>query len=247
MKNVSREPENNKGIFFTKETFGMALILFSAITVILLLLSDVLFKQQIGYCQFLYGAMGYFSFVVFAAICYLGVNLVLNRKHKKGAWKNGTLVTLLIVLSFAIVQVASAPQTGNNFSEYVKACYSNGSGGIATCTGGGALFAVITYPALNFLSAVGCYIIFGLLIAGSILLLFRLAIKNAVRKATSKNRVADKNIVGVKEYSDMNFDFGNEPSMQPVQNRLYYGAGSNELGTASKKEKKCKKIHPALL
>ncbi len=237
MKKTYSEPEKNTGGIFSAETLGMALVLFSSISVLLMLLSDVLFGHQWFYTQFLYGVFGYFAFPVFVSLCCIGVNMVLRRKGKKAEWKNVVLYVLMLFFVVSLVQVITASDIKGNFHNYIDDCYNRGENGLSSCTAGGALFGILVYPALNFLTPIGCYILYPVLMFIDLMLLFKVAITNAVKKATGKSFL-DNEIIGVKDYSDMDFDFGAAPGYHPVSNKLYYGNSNNEFSVPTKRDEK---------
>lgn len=240
MKREKDKRESNSGSLFTKETFGMALVLFSAVSLILMLLSDVLFGGQWIYTQFFYGALGYFSFAVFIVLGYLGVVTVLDKKGSGEKWKVVLLASLLLVFLVCLVHTITASDPMGGFSEYIRSCYARGEDGLSTATVGGAVFGVLVYLPLKYLSPIGCYILFPLLICADLLLLFRAAIADAVKKTTRKRAAfSEDKISGVMAYPDEDMDFTSPP--RATESRLYFGSGPSEFSQPTKKESRTDK------
>ncbi len=240
MKNVYREPEKKQSKLFTSETFGMTLILFSSISVLLLLLSDLLFGQQWFYTQFLFGVFGYFSFALLVALGYLGVIMVLGRRPS-GDWKKISLISILLFLLVCLIHTITAQNIDTGFSSYLADCYGRGEDGLSSCTAGGALFGIFVYPVVKYLTSVGAYILYPALMVIVIFILFKVSVATAAKEVKSRAYSKNNDIAGYKEYPDDGFDFSNPPDMQPVKNKLYYGTGSGDFSSKTKRDAKNEK------
>ena len=240
MSNTPETSKKNRDGLFTAESFGMALVLYSVLSIIFLLLSDVLFGKQWFYTQFFYGVFGYFSFVFFVTLAYLGVSIVLNKKRAKGNGGKATLLVIFLILLVCLLQTITAGDVSGGFSSYVNSCYEKGAEGISTCTAGGAAFAVLSYPLIALVSPIGCYVVYPLLMLLDVYFLFRASVKVAVKKATTKKIKVD-DYAGVKAYPDEAFDFNAAPQMQPVKNSLYFGQGSANFTAPSARQMKSEK------
>ncbi|MCI5837924.1 MAG: DNA translocase FtsK [Christensenellaceae bacterium] len=240
---MSQKPEtskkNREGLF-TAESFGMALVLYSVLSIIFLLLSDVLFGKQWFYTQFFYGVFGYFSFVFFVVFTYLGVSIVLNKSRSSGNGGKAVLIILFLALLGCLLQTVTAGDVSGGFASYVNGCYERGKDGITTCSAGGAAFAVLAYPLLAVFSPVGCYVVYPVLMLIDVYFLFRASVKAAVRKATAK-KLKKEDVAGVKAYPDDGFDFNTSPQMQPVKNSLYFGQGTGTFTSPSARQMKSEK------
>lgn len=238
MKNISTN-KNNKDSLFSLETLGMTLILFSAISIIFLLLSDVLFGEQWFYTQFWFGAFGYTSFIVLSLLLCWGANLLVAKKRRSKNKKLSVVISLIVVFTICLLHCIFNHDSTETFKAYVESCYNKGANGILSSTVGGAFFAAIVYFAVRYLSVIGAYLLFSLIIAIFFIVAIKLIINFEVDKLKSSDlAIRPDKISGIMEYPDESFDFGNSPDMQPVKNRLYYGNGSNNLATMGKKDKK---------
>ena len=94
-----------------------------------------------------------------------------------------------------------------------------GAGGLSTSSGGGALFAIIDYPVIKYLTPVGTYVLFVLLIFADVFLIFRAAITGAIKR--SRKGFSEGDIEGYKQYPDDAFDFTNLPEGFGAENKLF--------------------------
>ncbi len=80
MKDKNRNKDKKVSYIFTRETMGMSTLLFCAVVLIMLLTNNLVFAG-IGsaVCTFMYGSFGYGSYLVIAALCYLGVWLAFGK------------------------------------------------------------------------------------------------------------------------------------------------------------------------
>ena len=226
MKNSAKNSYKRANGIFTREVFGITLILFSVISVTLMLLSEALFGSQWFYTRFLYGAMGYSSFALFAGLIAAGVFLLTGKREKSDPART-VLAVLFAVLFFGLIHSATSGDRSSGFKTYVSDCYAKGFGGISTSSGGGAVFAAVSYPFIRYLTPVGAYVAFSLLMAGDVFLIFRISLKREVIKA-SKPAIPKKEIAGVKDYPDESFDFSVTPS-SARKSTLFNGGDSSEF------------------
>ena len=72
---------NRQSYILTRETLGMTILLFCAIVLIMLFTNKWVFSGiGAAVCTFMYGTFGYGSFLIVAALAYLGEWLVFEKK-----------------------------------------------------------------------------------------------------------------------------------------------------------------------
>ncbi|MBP5193304.1 MAG: hypothetical protein J6126_01090 [Clostridia bacterium] len=247
MEKASGKTAYKSGGVFTRETIGMTLILFSVLSIVLLLLSDVLFSTQWFYTRFLYGSFGYFSFALFASLTVIGGRMLAD-KRRRAEFRQALFVILFAIFAVGLVHVVTAPLAPGSYGNYISDCYAKGSEGISTSTGGGAVFAAIVYPALKFITPIGCYILFSVLAVASVFAYFRATVKSEVRKTEKKYGKNKAEYSGFKPYPEGEFDFP-EFSVRSSQLStysdktskgvtLFNNNGSGEFAHISRKERK---------
>ncbi len=173
---------------FTRETFGMTLLLFSAIVMIMLFTRGTVFSYiGIEICNFMYGTFGYGSILIVALCAYLGEWLVFERSVKVKAAPM-LAMTGVFLLAFLLFHAVSTGKYGlASYGGYISECYSNAARGWGGYTFGGALCALIVYPVAKFTTFTGAYIIFAVLLA-----LFGYAAFVAIKRAMPVRQKIDK-------------------------------------------------------
>ena len=158
--------EENKQPIFTKETFGVVLILFATLSLVCLITRESVFSLPGKYVNsFLHGCFGYFAYAVTAWCVIIGVRLLLDKKSRLSI-KERALLTAGFLMIALVVHIATMHGTELSYGEYIKKAYEMaGEGGIATCSGGGLFTAIIAYPFTILMTEVGCYVIFGVAVA----------------------------------------------------------------------------------
>ncbi len=236
MKKKTKGKDVKSGAVFTAEAFGMALTLFSFISVALMVFSKMLFGGEWFYTEFLYGAMGYFAFPLFVFLGVTGIFVVLGKKHGSGHVRQILLVTAAVFFIFCLAQSLTTPSASEGFSAYVKGSYTLGEKGLGGCSGGGALFAVVVYPVLAYIGPVAAYVIFPFLAVAALFLLYRISVMSAAKKKYGKSTHTEQEIIGIKEFPDPTFDFSAQPDGGSA-NRLYYGDVEDEIPQRNKRDK----------
>ena len=193
MKNENREAKKDKGnkvkissYIFTRETFGMTLLLFSGVILVTLLTHKGVFAGLgVEVCKFMYGTFGYGSFLIILSTAYLGFWLAYEKKLRINA-KIACTVALSIFIFFLLFHAVSTRDYAlNSFGSYVKECYNNAAEGYSGYTFGGVISAIVVYPFAKLTTFIGAYVVFGLLFVASVLLIFVVA-----RKAVGSKRGA---------------------------------------------------------
>ncbi|MCD8294733.1 MAG: hypothetical protein LUE27_05795 [Clostridia bacterium] len=134
----------------TRETLGVLLLLVCFVVLLMLFTGDIIFAAVgRGICTFMYGLFGYGSYLVVAALAYLGVWLTFGLKIKKLTWKNWLPIALTAYFLFLVLQTATTASYGlPGYGAYLGQCYTNCSAGWSGYTAGGIVSGLICYPFL---------------------------------------------------------------------------------------------------
>ena len=160
---VDKKNSGSKSLFFTREMFGMALLLFCLIVMLAICSGSAIFAgfgQAI--CYFMYGTFGYGSFFVVFLLACLGVWLTFEKriKIKVRPALFLSLTVYMLFLLFHSVSTRDFTVDGN----YISACYdAAASAQFSSYTFGGVLSAILVYPVASLTTFIGAYIIFSLL------------------------------------------------------------------------------------
>lgn len=135
--------------------------------------------------KFFLALFGFASFPFLLVVIYIGIlsfaGISLRENKNFYVYLVSMMVLAIIVL---IVHIALAPSIqGKSYFEYFSECWKDGLGGFKTCTFGGAVCSLITYPLEKFLSTVGSYIVLVIFLGLSVLYFFR----NKTQKKAPKN------------------------------------------------------------
>lgn len=177
----------------TKETFGMSLLLFSALVLLMLFTGSGVFAGiGTAICAFMYGTFGYGSILLVALTAYLGEWLIFGKKIKLSL-SFSIFVCLTVFFAFLLFHsVTSRNISSGSYGAYISGCYESAEKGFSGYTFGGALSALFVYPVAKPATFVGAYIIFSLFIAISGYFLF-ISFKNGRRKARTYSNAIDGN------------------------------------------------------
>ncbi len=212
----NEQKPNNENLIFTKETFGVVLVLFSTLCLVCLITRETIFSS-IGQAvnSFLFGCFGFFAYAVIAYLISLGV-IMIGGKPSNLTAKRKVLITFGFLSLCIILQIITAPKGQMSFDEYLTFCYNLGEGGIATTCAGGLVTGVLAYGVTSLLTEVGSYVILGILISAIGFMLIKDWLNPSVKKtASSKFRSSfvkededlDIEISGEKDYPVDNVDF----------------------------------------
>ena len=167
MNGLGRKNENseNKQSIFTRETFGVVLILFATLSLVCLITGDSLFSAPGKMvASFLYGCFGFFAYAVVVWTIAKGVLLIADKKLNASN-KRKTLITLFFILVSLLSHVISMSGETYSYGEYLTQCYNRGADGLATATGGGVFTGLVAYAFSTLLTNVGSYVILSVAIA----------------------------------------------------------------------------------
>ena len=192
----SEDKKNDKGRILTRETVGCVLVLFAAVSLVVLISRDVIFGGVgMAISSFLLGVFGYCSYVVLAALVYAGIVLITG-KHIRAKGRTVALSVLVFVFLACLVHTVTSQVGGIaadlSYGEYLSACFAAGRNSFFATTCGGATAGLIVYPVIRMTTYVGGYIIFSLLLAGSAYLLYAsrvVAMQEKRRKKREEERM----------------------------------------------------------
>lgn len=193
MKNKNRDKTGKISYIFTRETMGMTLLLFCALTLIMLLARNVFADISKGICTFMFGAFGYASFIIVALLAYLGEWLVFEKKIKLKI-KPVVAVSLAIFVFFMLIHaVTTRNYSLDSYGGYLYDCYANAANGWSGYSFGGAVMGIIVYPVAKLTTFVGAYVIFSalLLLSGYYIFIVFRRDKKSEPAAESEDGVQD--------------------------------------------------------
>lgn len=219
---MKKDDNNKRSYIFTRETFGMTVLLFSALMLLIIATSDTIFSGLgKAVCTFMYGTFGYGSYLVVAALAVLGVWLAFDKKPKvrlRMSAMIGLTITMLFMLFHA---VTSRDFTMSSFGAYLSQCYSEAEAGYAGYTFGGAVSGLLVYPIANGTTFVGAYIIFSVLSALCIYL------TTLVVRAEIMSRGGKVKTVKLSQKVNNNLSQVNDPNV--VNDNMYSVSTGNEI------------------
>ncbi len=189
MNNLGRGSENqnkDKDRILTRETVGCVIVLFAAIALIVLITRTAIFGSVGGaISDFMLGVFGYCAYAVLAALVYAGIVLISGKKISAKK-KTAALCLLAFVFLVCLVHTATSQAGGidsrASYGGYLAACYRAGENSFFRTTGGGVIVGIIVYPVVRLTTYVGGYIIFSLLMAGSVYFIYSSRSKTAAEK-----------------------------------------------------------------
>lgn len=175
---------------FTKETLGVVLTLFSTLSVVCLISRDKIFSvpgQILN--SFLFGCFGYFAYLVFGLLAFVGVLMLIGKKLKIRK-SVVALVSLFFLFTAMLLQVITMKGDASlSYGEYISKAYLMAEeSGVTSCSAGGFFTALLTYLPQKLFTEVGCYVVFSVLIALSAYAL----ISRLVKKKAEKPHETDK-------------------------------------------------------
>ena len=127
-KGITSKKEE-RAIVFTKEIFGMGLLLFSVLSLLCVLTGDAVFYTLGKSVQgFFMGTFGYYSFYVLFGFIVFGLKMVIGRPvfsddARRVVLRLGTLAYAIM----AIIQIATKYSRELNFSQFFSLTYGGGN------------------------------------------------------------------------------------------------------------------------
>ncbi len=181
-----KQDKKEKNSIFTRETVGMTLLLFSALALLICLTRSLMFGDVgIAITAFLLGCFGYLAYPMLALLICISVQLVIGKRFLPRRW-TGWALSLICIVFFIVHLATSARFLGEGYGSYLANCFTSAKGGITTCTAGGILYGLITYPLQAILSVAGAYVVLSFALA--ILLFFLLRATPLWERVTGKKR-----------------------------------------------------------
>ena len=175
-----KKNEGKRSYILTKETLGMTILLFCLMVTVMLLTNKFVFMGfGAAVCTFMYGTFGYGSYIIVAALAYLGEWLVFERKLKLNL-RCTLLVSATLVMVFMLFHaVTTAGYDMSTYGGYLSQCYNNAALGYSGYSFGGVICGLLVYPIAKGTTFVGAYVIFSLLVVMCAVLSF-FVIRNVV-------------------------------------------------------------------
>ncbi len=224
----TQRKENKNSIVFTKETLGVVLVLFSTLCLICLITGSTLFSAPGQYVSaFFYGLFGYFSYVVVISLIAKGVMLIADKKLPLSLKSKFLLSSFLVLVSILAEIITMRANNSLSYGEYLSTAYSMGWSGISTCSGGGVITALISYPITLLLTEIGAYVVLGVLLAIDAYALIVSYVKAPIEKKSKSKKFNSSyvegsdddlgvEIAGVRDYPVSNVDFSPEKPAQKL-------------------------------
>lgn len=248
-KNKTKKQQRNANMqaIFTKETLGVILMLFSALSMVCLITRDAVFSLPGKFVNsFLFGCFGVFAYAVVLWVFLLGVFTTFDLKTGLSA-KRKVLITVFFFLSALITHIVTMSGKNLEFSEYFLTSYKMGEGGIKTASGGGLFIAFVAQPVSNLLSDTGAYVVAGICVALSLYFLVRdLTVKTEQRAVhtnkfrgsyvqenrsfESNGEQTSMNIEGVAQNEGKRSLFVNNPQAFAFKNKREMNKDANSSG-----------------
>lgn len=169
MSQVSRGNKKDKQTVFTRETLGVALVLFCTLCLICLITREKVFSVPGQYINaFLLGVAGYFSYLAAVFGIVEGVLLITDKKTGLSV-KYKLLISALVICLAVFMHLISMGSGGEegygSYGRYLSLSYTRGEGGAATSSAGGVLAGLIAYPFYALMTQVGACVVVGALFA----------------------------------------------------------------------------------
>ncbi len=245
---IKGKEQDNK--FFTVEFFGVTLIISSFLLLVCLLFGDsILFELGKEIQCSLLGLFGYFSYPLLLSLLVIGFMMLFGKKPSKPSSilkvLRLTFTLVLILCLFTTITNLSKP---TSLDEYLSNAYSSGRLGLENTVTGGALFSLITFYAVRYLTYVGSIVLFAFLLLINLIVSFKRfkkSLTNPTSKVTSEEPVQPTQPVQPVQsvppmqpnptsqptyngqngygYQNPNYEYQNQPYNQP--NDYNHGTG----------------------
>lgn len=162
MKN--KHDNDKRSYILTKETLGVTILLFSVLVFVMLLSFDSVF-MGLGkaVCTFMYGTFGYGSYLVVAALVYLGEWLTFEKSIKIKPSVVACIALTLFSLFLLFQAVTTSNYSMDGYGNYLSQCYLNSANGYSGYCFGGVISGLLVYPIAKLMTFVGAYVIFALI------------------------------------------------------------------------------------
>lgn len=253
-KGVNRKADERNSLF-SKEILGMALILFSVLSLLCLLIGDVVYPVGAIVRGFFLGVFGYYSFVFLILTILLGVKFVITKPILSKQGKRAIFVINVAIFGiFVIVHTVVCLKQDLPLKETLLTAYGNGAFDLTNSTAGGALFSLIVYPIMTYAGRIVTFVIFGVIIAICIWYFvnkFRNAGEKQPKQKKQQKRVESSSVQlplqtdnsSAQEYAKNNFGKAesSDTQVQPTSGLKYNGLfimGDDSFGGSQQKSRK---------
>ena len=181
MKNKNKDKKQS--YILTRETIGMAILLFSVVIAVMLLTHKAVFASLGGaICTFMYGTFGYGAYLVLGALGCLGFWLAFE-KFPKIKLRSVSVIAAVIVAAFLLFHaVSTRAYSLGSYGGYISDCFKNASAGYSGYTFGGVISAILVYPIAKGTTFIGAYVIFSLILLACAYLAFIVIRKQVIGK-----------------------------------------------------------------
>lgn len=193
----NKHDNEKRSYILTKETLGITIMLFCALVFVMLLSFDAIF-MGLGkaICTFMYGTFGYGSYLIVAALAYLGEILTFEKRFKIKP-RIALCVGATVISLFLLFHAVSTRGYGmEGYGSYLGQCYTNAENGYAGYTLGGVISGLIVYPIAKLMTFSGAYVIFSLLTVlfgvMSFLSIRNVFLTNLIEQVGAQNRKKQK-------------------------------------------------------
>ncbi|MBE7083865.1 MAG: DNA translocase FtsK [Clostridiales bacterium] len=241
-----KDNEEKKQSVFTRETFGVVLILFATLSLVCLITRGSVFSLPGEWVNsFLFGCFGYFAFAVVLWCIIGGVRLVADKKPRVSL-KQRALMTLGFILIATLTHIATMSGNELSYTDYLKTSYFMAvDGGIQTCSGGGMFIAFIAQPLSRLMTDVGCYVVLGV----SFLVVCYFFLKNFANGSAKKEEsssnfrssfVKSENIslTPSEEEKEPSYSTVNETNLEQASKQRLFITNPDSFGLKNKHEMK---------
>lgn len=156
------DKENNRSVkgenIFTKETFGMLIVLFTVILLVCLITRGAVFPFGVAVSNFLYGVFGWLAYIECLALIYVGIKsvtgkgFVIARKIVIGV---GLLLVSAVLLLQTVTTWGLFDYGSSTFGQYLAATYEAPTKSLSDVTAGGAVVSFVAYWGLRLFHQAG--------------------------------------------------------------------------------------------
>ena len=169
-----KKDKKDSSFIFTKETFGVVLVLFSTLSLVCLITREMVFSLPGQWVNaFLFGCFGYFAYAVVLYTAILGVQLIVGKVKFFGAKRNALITTAFVIAAIITHTITLHGNASLPYGEYLVRSYNMAAGGFTTASGGGIVTAVFSYLVISLISEIGTYVVMGLAFAATVFFLVK--------------------------------------------------------------------------
>ncbi|MBR3804907.1 MAG: DUF87 domain-containing protein [Clostridia bacterium] len=171
----------NKDKFFTVEFWGVTLIVSAFLLAVCLLFGEnVLFEIGKEVQVFILGLFGYLSYPLLLVLVFIGFTMLVGKKPKTNKpIKKFKSLFIFLFLFICLLTVWTGQNKASDYSSYLSFCFE--SARLGSPVAGGALFSLVTYFPVRYITYLGAWLSFLLLILGYLFLSVKFRVKKSER------------------------------------------------------------------